>query len=346
MTRQDHPGAWVDFVPSHCPGMSVPTQRMLQASSKQVDEWKTRRRRKDNLLMQVYRADQKVRYNSEPSPLNKYRRAAQERSSRMKISLAQGCGGNQEPQRVTNSQFVCLDNGLMSSVDVQNAKADDSIEMEYERSLTHARKMEEIQARRTKRYRDTLRLQFVRTAKKYVGRTYSDIDCCGLVRHCVHELPLFGFRLDTCNQGVMFEMLFDQKIELDEMKPGDLIFYSADYKDETKEPKRNGIVHVEIFLGHPSWESEQERSVGSRCSGWRYSDEAESVTHSAQTSGVQIYRSFRNYSSRWKTGTLNYHYCSIETWLAGSAQLPEDVRQFMMERGHTRLANGRRVPGM
>ena len=73
------------------------------------------------------------------------------------------------------------------------------------------------------------------------------------------------------------------------MKPGDLIFYTADYKDESKERKRNGIVHVEIFLGHPdpTWESEQERSVGSRCEGWRYEDEKETVTHSAKTSGVQ-----------------------------------------------------------
>jgi hypothetical protein len=53
----------------------------------------------------------------------------------------------------------------------------------------------------------------------------------------------------------MYEALINHRIPENELKPGDLIFYTATYKDEEKQPKRNGVVHVEIFLGHsdPTW---------------------------------------------------------------------------------------------
>ena len=75
---------------------------------------------------------------------------------------------------------------------------------------------------------ERLRMQFVAKAKSYVGKKYDALDCCGLVRECVHKLSHFGFRcvavastwtkrcflivsyifrLDRCNQGVMFDTL-------------------------------------------------------------------------------------------------------------------------------------------
>lgn len=76
------------------------------------------------------------------------------------------------------------------------------------------------------------RALFCQQALRYVGTDYDTIDCCGLVRQCVHDLPeLFnGFRLDRCNQGVMLETLNGDGVISDprDMRPGDLIFYISE----------------------------------------------------------------------------------------------------------------------
>ena len=75
------------------------------------------------------------------------------------------------------------------------------------------------------------RRRFVEEALRNVGADYDTIDCCRLVRLCVHALPdvFNGFRLDRCNQGVMLETLKHSVItDPRDLQLGDLIFYSAD----------------------------------------------------------------------------------------------------------------------
>lgn len=60
------------------------------------------------------------------------------------------------------------------------------------------------------------------------------MDCCGLVRQTVYEMrDDFKFVLQRWNQGYQFDTC-PIKLELKDMKPGDLIFYSATfYKPES-----------------------------------------------------------------------------------------------------------------
>ena len=97
------------------------------------------------------------------------------------------------------------------------------------------------------RNKELLREKFVETAKKYYGVPYAKryhkpgdklydsplfLDCCALVRQVVYDLREdFGFYLDRWNQGYQVDTLpIDLKEE--EMKPGDLVFYSATYYSE------------------------------------------------------------------------------------------------------------------
>ena len=80
------------------------------------------------------------------------------------------------------------------------------------------------------------------------------------------------------------------------MKPGDLIFYSAKYYDETRKPKDHDLVHVEVFLG------EGEKTIGAR---W--------------TRGVvQVHESFKFESKTYYD--IKYHFRSIDTWLKGECR--------------------------
>ena len=75
------------------------------------------------------------------------------------------------------------------------------------------------------------RRRFVEQALRHVGKSYEAVDCCALVRLCVHALPkLFnGLRFDRCNQGIMLETLQHAVItDPHELRFGDLIFYTAD----------------------------------------------------------------------------------------------------------------------
>ena len=87
-----------------------------------------------------------------------------------------------------------------------------------------------VETEETRRFRAGRR-RFVEEALRNIGADYDTIDCCGLVRLCVHALPdvFNGFRLDRCNQGVMLETLKHAMItDPRDLQLGDLIFYSAD----------------------------------------------------------------------------------------------------------------------
>ena len=199
----------------------------------------------------------------------------------------------------------------------------------------------EIAGVKSEKRKAQIRERFLNKAKSLVGVRYSSIDCCGLVRKCVHALPKeFPFRLDVCNQGVMFEMLNGQGgvISQQEMKPGDLIFYKAQYVDKMKQMKRNGIVHVEIYLGGG-------RSVGSRDDGWIYEGEHPDMGRCTEESGVKIYKTWRVLSRRWeRRPAVEHFFRSIDPWMEDQVTvaqvLPADIRHLQQERGFNRLSNG------
>lgn len=89
-----------------------------------------------------------------------------------------------------------------------------------------------------------LREKFVNQALNYLGTPYAKkyrnpddqlykspifLDCCALVRQAVNDLKEdFGFMLNRWNQAYQFDTL-PIKLSFEEMKRGDLIFYSAIY---------------------------------------------------------------------------------------------------------------------
>lgn len=121
------------------------------------------------------------------------------------------------------------------------------------------------------------------------------LDCCALVRQVVYDLrEEFGFQLDRWNQGYQVDTLpIDLKEE--EMKPGDLVFYSATYYKKKLRRQKHDMVHVEIFMGGETG----EQSIGAR---W-------------QKGVVQLFDSYKFKSTSYHS--IKFHYKSIDTWLEG-----------------------------
>lgn len=156
--------------------------------------------------------------------------------------------------------------------------------------------------------RSELRDKFVEKALSFLGVPYgkkylidhpdynSDLflDCCGLVRHVVNSLEDdFGFRLGKWNQGYQYDLLPDD-ISFNQLKPGDLIFYSGIYyPDRNLKAQPHSITHVEIYLG------EGEKTIGSR--------DSKGV--------VEIYDTFQFSSENYFN--IQYHFKSIDIWLRG-----------------------------
>jgi len=160
------------------------------------------------------------------------------------------------------------------------------------------------------RNKEMLRQKFVETAKKYYGVPYAKryhkpgdklydsplfLDCCALVRQVVYDMREdLGFFLDRWNQGYQYDTLpIDLKEE--EMKPGDLVFYSAIYFSDKKKKQKHNMVHVEIFMGGETG----EQSIGAR---W-------------QKGVVQLFDSYKFKSTSYHS--IQFHYKSIDTWLEG-----------------------------
>ena len=158
--------------------------------------------------------------------------------------------------------------------------------------------------------KQALREKFLDRAKSYTGVPYAQrfhepgtasynspifLDCCALVRQAVDDLQDdFGFRLGRWNQAYQYDVL-GPEIPLEEMKPGDLVFYSATYYDTKKRRQIHDMVHVEIFIGGPTG----EQSLGAR---WF-------------KGGVQIFDSFKFVSTNYYD--IKWHYKSIDLWLKG-----------------------------
>lgn len=104
----------------------------------------------------------------------------------------------------------------------------------------------------------------------------------------------FGFHLDRWNQCYQVDTLpIDLKEE--DMKPGDLVFYSAIYYNPRLKQQKHNMVHVEIFIGGETG----EQSIGAR---W-------------QKGVVQLFDSYKFKSTSYHS--INFHYKSIDTWLEG-----------------------------
>ncbi|GLI61863.1 hypothetical protein VaNZ11_004371, partial [Volvox africanus] len=122
------------------------------------------------------------------------------------------------------------------------------------------------------------------------------LDCCGLVRRVAWALQRqLGFRLGPGNQAYQYDTLPKRVESVEQLKPGDLIFYSGTYYEPGSRRHAFDMTHVEIFVGGSSGEA----TIGSR---ERYK-------------WVMQYDNYRFESQRWKI--LACHFCSIDTWLDG-----------------------------
>lgn len=129
---------------------------------------------------------------------------------------------------------------------------------------------------RSQEYKDWLRQKFIRQCEKYLGVPYAKryrdksdplysspifLDCCALVRKAVNDLRKdFGFKLGPGNQCYQYDTC-PVDLKKEDLKPGDLIFYSAKYYNP-KTIIKHDMVHIEVFLGGKSG----EKSLGSRTS--------------------------------------------------------------------------------
>ena len=155
---------------------------------------------------------------------------------------------------------------------------------------------------------ESLRIKFIETAKSLIGVPYGKkylkehpeykedffLDCCGLIRQVVYLMREdLGFTLGRWNQSYQYDML-DEEIPFEKTKPGDLVFYSADYFPNMKRKKHiHDMVHVEILLG------DGEKTIGSR----------------KKKSVVNIFNTYKLKDNKYYRCV--YHFKSIEPWLRG-----------------------------
>ena len=164
--------------------------------------------------------------------------------------------------------------------------------------------------RDSQEYINQLREKFIARARHYIGVPYAQrfhepgteaynspifLDCCGLVRQVMRDLEEdFGFSIGRWNQAYQYDTL-PIDLEFGNMKPGDLVFYSATYYDSKKKRQLHDMVHVEIFLGGETGEA----TVGSRWFKGR----------------VQVFDSYKFTSTNYYN--IKHHFKSIDTWLRG-----------------------------
>lgn len=92
------------------------------------------------------------------------------------------------------------------------------------------------------------------------------------------------------NQAYQYDTL-PIDLEFDQMKPGDLIFYSAQYY-KPKHIQKHDMVHIEVYLGGT-------KSIGSRTC----------------INEVSYHDDFKFATTSYHS--IKYHYKSLDTWLDG-----------------------------
>jgi len=185
----------------------------------------------------------------------------------------------------------------------------------------HNRQLKKVAAikRRSPEFKEELRKKFIETAKKYIGVPYAKryhkpgdplydapifLDCCALVRQVVRDLREdFGFTLGRWNQNYQLDTL-PIVLTKEQMRPGDLIFWTAQYYDKKKRRQKHDCVHVEIYIGP------EDQSLGSR---W-------------QKGTIKIFDTYKFVSKSYHS--IVYHYRSLDTWLNGICKSFCDVHSW------------------
>jgi hypothetical protein len=103
-----------------------------------------------------------------------------------------------------------------------------------------------------------------------------------------------GFDIGWWNQGYQFDTL-PQKVKEAEMRPGDIIFYSAKLYDKKGKVHAHEMVHIEVFIGTNG----DKNSIGARRKG----------------GVVQPFETFRFESKRFYN--TKYYFRSLDTWIDG-----------------------------
>jgi len=213
-----------------------------------------------------------------------------------------------EPKKPPSSELIIIPNNKCK-FNSKNSSLQNNFKSfkSYINNLRKKSKPEKVIDRNTPEHMNSLRQKFIETAKSFIGVPYSKkyliehpdykgelfLDCCGLIRHVVRLLKDdFGFYLGRWNQSYQYDIL-PEEIKFEDMKPGDLIFYSSPKEALKKKPRLHNMIHVEIFLG------EGEKSLGSR----------------TKKSTVKIFDSYKFKKEKHKH--IQYHFKSIDTWLKG-----------------------------
>ena len=178
---------------------------------------------------------------------------------------------------------------------------------------------------RSQEFKDALREKFINQAKKYIGVPYAErykkpedpiaplyLDCCGLVRKVVQDLAEdFGFLIGRWNQAYMFDTL-PIDLSLEEMKPGDLIFYEANFTNPNRcKAQKHNMTHVEIFLGGETGRA----TLGSRYFRGK----------------VSIYPDYEFHCTTWTC--YKHHFRSLDTWLDGICKSFCDEHAWIIDSG-------------
>ena len=206
----------------------------------------------------------------------------------------------------------------------------DAFKQFRERKLEEKKRLHELKTKanekkRTEAFKGHLRKKFVEAARQYLGVPYGKrfheqdpakackcegclesgkqirdepmfLDCCALVRKCVHDLREdFGFVLGAGNQAYQFDTLPIRVDSVDQLEPGDLIFFSGEYFSDKCKQQKHDMVHVEIFVGGDSGKA----VIGSR----------------EKQKWIKEYDTYEFVSKSWKL--KEYFFVKIDTWLDG-----------------------------
>lgn len=133
------------------------------------------------------------------------------------------------------------------------------------------------------------------------------LDCCGLIRQAMRDLKdEFGFVQGPWNQAYQFDTLPNRVDSVDQLEPGDLVFYEGVYVKEGAKQQKHHMVHVEVFIGKDALDPEMaatgEATIGAR---WG-------------RTLVQEWPSYQFEAKSWKL--TKYYFCKIDTWLQGTCK--------------------------